>query len=470
MENRKNVAVEHGEMSAQRLSRRSFMQMAGTVAGVLALGACAPAAAPAPGAAETGSEGAASQAAATVAYWFLGGARWEDFYTQKIFPIFNERHPEIQLETTVIASWTDLYNKLVTSAAGGAPPELARQKDFFSPDFAVRGILQTLDDYIVTADHITQEAFIPQAWTNTFWDGKQIAMPLHIFIHYLHMNATLFEEAGLTNADGSLQAPDDWDAYREAAKAISKPDANVWGTQLRDYGGQEDTVNFFHVWLTMAGGSLIDENYEKFLFNSPEGIEALTFQVEMMKEGSMMPPGVTGEAMIENNQIGMWFHAANYWPAYLENNPDLQWCTAVNPVRVNRGAVVRGNHLAMFAQSRNKDAAWEFMSFHMEPDSDYLYAQNANYVTARQDNHSREMYDGNYEGRECVLWQTEFDQLAVPENQPQPIFPGYQESSFKIGAQLMEAYLMQKTPEEALAQAEAEATEVLESIREQFGA
>ncbi|MEZ4679607.1 MAG: hypothetical protein R2932_35850 [Caldilineaceae bacterium] len=79
------------------------------------------------------------------------------------------------------------------------------------------------------------------------------------------------------------------------------------------------------------------------------------------------------------------------------------------------------------------------------------------------------MYEGNYKGREHVLYSTEIDQYNLPDNQPQPIFPGYQESTFMIGAQLMEAYLGQKTPEEALAQAEADGNKVLTETRAKLG-
>lgn len=453
-----------------QMSRRAFLQWAGVSAVGAALAACAPTTAPTSSIGETSQEvPAPSQEIKTVAFWLIGGQQWDNFYNQTIFPKFYEVHPEIKMETTILGGWTDLYNKLVTAAAGGAPPELARQKDFFTPDFAVRGILQALDDYAATSDHITADAYLPLAWENCHWDGKLVAMPLHIFIHYLHMSNELFDGVGLMNDDGTLQVPDTWDELKEVAAAISRPDEGIYGTMLRSYAGQEDTVNFFHVMLTQAGGQFIDANYEKFLFNSEAGLDALTFQVNLIKEGLCMPPGTPTEGVIENNKVGMWWHAANYWVAYLNNNPDFQWSTAINPKRVNRGAVLRGNHLVMFSGAKEKDAAWQFLDFAMTPEIDYLYAQTANYFTARVENWSKPMYAGNYKGRQNVLYATEIEQYNLPENQPQPIFPGYQESTFKIGAQLMEAYLGTKTPEEALAQAEAEANEVLSQIRAQFG-
>ena len=99
--------------------------------------------APAPPAstpAESGDAAAPSDAPVSISHWFTGGASWEEFYTQSMYPLFYERYPNAEIQPTVLGSWTDLYNKLVTAAAGGAPPEVARQKDFFTPDFAVRGI------------------------------------------------------------------------------------------------------------------------------------------------------------------------------------------------------------------------------------------------------------------------------------------------------------------------------------------
>src|SRR5579883_830609 len=208
-----------------------------------------------------------SGAPVTIAYWFTGGKLWDDFYTKTIYPKFYQQYPNIKIENTVLGSWTDVYNKLVTAAAGGAPPELAREKDFFTPDWAVRGILQTLDDYVKTAPHITADKYMPKPWQNCFFNGKMVATPMHIFVHYLYYNPTLLQKAGFS------KPPDTWQELQEMAQKISDPSNGVYGTMLRDYGGQEDTFNFYQVMLTQAGGQFIDSTNQKFLFNSPEGKE-----------------------------------------------------------------------------------------------------------------------------------------------------------------------------------------------------
>jgi len=422
----------------------------------------APASAP-PTAQPAAAVSAKSSAPVTINYWFLGGKLWEDFYTKDIYPKFYQQYPNVKIEDTVLGGWTDLYNKLVTSAAGGSPPELAREKDFFTPDWAVRGIVQPLDDYVKTAPQLTADQYMPKPWQNCFYSGKMVATPLHIFIHYLHYNPGIFQKAGVS------AAPNNWQEFQDVAKKTTDAANGVWGTMLRDYGGQEDTVNFFHVWLTMAGGQFIDGNNQNFLFNSPQGREALNFQVNLIKDKSMLPPGAPNTHVIENNKIGMWFSAANYWPGYLDVNPNLKWLLAHNPMNKTRGAVIRGNHLVIFKGAPQKESAWNFMAFHATPDIDYLYGQVANYVTARLDNHNRPYYKGLYKNMPGVDWHFEFDALNDPGDENQPIFPGYQECTFKIGAQLMQAYMLKKKPEDALTQAEADAKDTLSMLQGYLG-
>ena len=40
--------------------------------------------------------------------------------------------------------------------------------------------------------------------------------------------------------------------------------------------------------------------------------------------------------------------------AYLNNNPDFQWHTAINPINKTRGAVLRANHQVMFSGAAGK--------------------------------------------------------------------------------------------------------------------
>ena len=411
-----------------------------------------------------------SEMTAEMWYWCGLGKNGEDFYRIQVMPLFNELYPNITVEFGQVGgSWQDLYNKLVTGAAGGAVPEVCRMKDYFTPDFAVRGVQADLTDYIDATPHLSDEMWVPNAWTNAHWNGKAYALPINIFIHYPHMSVELFEKAGLVDSEGVPIAPDTWEDWAETARKISDPDNRVYGTMLRKEDVSEGTTNAFHLMVAQAGGRLCDENFEKYTFNSPEGLEALNFVVSMIKNGSMKPLGMSIPNIHLNNQVGIWWHSANYWTDYVRTDPDFRWCTSINPILKTRGGIVRGNHLALFTAAKEIEAGWAWMSFHETPQIDYMYGVSQNFITAQVENHKKPYYEGGVGDNTCALFSTEFKQFEEPGNQNQPIFPGYQESSMKIAAQLQMAYMLEISPEEALEKAEEEANAVLAETRKLLG-
>jgi len=457
------------------ISRRSLLKMLGVGGAAVLVAACQPKEVEGSVEEEVATKSGqapvpAAEEVKTIRYLGGFGQSWEDFYNTEVLPKFYDLHPNYKVEMTLIGSWPDLYNKIVTSTAGGMPPEVTRQKDFFTPDFIVRGLQQELDEYVAAkAPHIAEDQYVPHAWSNMHWSGKLVALPLLIFNHYPHFNIELYKKAGLVDSDGAPVAPDTWEDVREQANKLKDPSNNVYGTFLRDEGGKEDTVNFFHVWLAQAGGRLIDEEFSRFMFNTPEGLDALTFWVDLIKDGAMKPPGVSIEGIIPQGHVGMWWHASSYWVAYRRDNPDFEWSTAINPMRKTRGAIVRGDHHALFRQSKERDAGFDFLAFHQTPEITLAYGKNQMMIMPRYDVMSDAFYKEPYMGVPGAVYSVEFEQLEQPGNQPQPIFPGYQESSYKIGAQLILACMQEISPEQALDQAEKEANDVLASARRLLG-
>lgn len=469
-----------GKLVNWKLTRRALLQMGLVATGSLII-ACAPKATPEPAEAESAEPEAATatpvpkapaeavptERAIEIEYWCGGGEQRMNFYMTEVIPPFQDLYPNISVKLGNVPSWADLYNKLVTSAAGGAPPELCRQKDYFTPDFAVRGVQMDLTDYIATAEHLTDTSiWIPYAWQNCLFEGKPHALPINVFIHYPHYSLELFTKAGLVDTDGVPIAPDTWEEFAETAKKLSDPTKNVYGCMLRSENLSEDTTNFFHVLLAQAGGRLHDASFEKFTFNSEEGLDVLKWVIGMIEDGAMKPVGVEIPDIIYNNQVGMHWSAMNYWPGFPE---EWKFCTSVNPKRATRGAVLRGNHLALYTEAKERDAGWLFMAFHETPEIDYAYGKSQCFITAQVANHSQPFYHEPWKGNACALPSLEFDVINDPGTQPQAMRPGYQEAALKIAAQLQLAYMGEIAPEEALEIAEREGNQVLEDTNRQLG-
>lgn len=125
--------------------------------------------------------------------------------------------------------------------------------------------------------------------------------------------------------------------------------------------------------------------------------------------------------------------------------------------------------MPLFAESPHRDEGWDFISFHQTQKITLMYGIHESMIMPRYDVMSDSFYSEPYQGVKGALFTTEMEQFKEPGNQLQPIFPGYQESSYKIGAQLIKAYLLEISPEEALEQAERDGNAVLEAARRLLG-
>ena len=462
-------------MTSKRLSRRELLKAGSLGLGMATMAACQPTVVKETVVVEKEVEKEVTRIVQAereieIWYWAGGGDYRANFYMNEVMPLFHEVHPNITVKIGEVGSWKDLYNKLLVGAAGGSVPEVCRQKDYYMPDFAERGVMQKLDDYVAAAPHLQDDdMWYPLAWENCHWKGEIHAMPPNIFIHYPHMSAKLFEEAGLLDDDGCPPDFDSWEELREAAAKLSDPDNMVFGAMVRSEGVSEDTTNWFHVMLAQAGGRLHDDGFTKFTFNDEAGLEALNYITGMIKDGIMKPVGVSVPNIQMSDHVGIWWHAANYWRTWPQDFPDFRWGSCINPMNKTRGAVLRSNHLALYADAREVEAGWDFISFHMRPEIDYMYGQSQYFITAQVGNWSKPFYEGGAGENACAVFRSEFAQLEEPGNQVQPIFPGYVEASFKIAARLQEAYLLDIEPAEALQVAEDEANDVLTATRESLG-
>jgi ABC-type glycerol-3-phosphate transport system substrate-binding protein len=109
----------------------------------------------------------------------------------------------------------------------------------------------------------------------------------------------------------------------------------------------------------------------------------------------------------------------------------------------------------MMKNGKNKDAAWAFMRFAARDGNSHNFTQTISLGPAKLVNFTKEPYASSWE------WKVNLDQFRVKENVYQPIFGGYTDGAKTIAEELINAYLGQKTPKDALTDAERRATEFL---------
>jgi len=82
--------------------------------------------------------------------------------------------------------------------------------------------------------------------------------------------------------------PETWDEYLEVAQKFTKDD--MYGTTL--FGKLPESISWdFINYFWSFGGVLFDENFHPHV-NSPEGVAALTYYVDLLQKYKVVPPGV----------------------------------------------------------------------------------------------------------------------------------------------------------------------------------
>jgi multiple sugar transport system substrate-binding protein len=228
-------------------------------------------------------------------------------------------------------------------------------------------------------------------------------------------NPTLFAAAGVAEPTADWT----WDDFRAAAKKITDPAKNIYGTAY-SVSGSEDTT--WHLWpqLWQNGGDILSADQKKAAFNSDAGVKSLDLWRQMAVDDKSVYLDQTDEKYIplfEDGRVGMiisgpWVlqemvqKKSSYKIAQLPgthgdhttiSGPDIwalfdhsdagraywatqliSWVTA--PAQDNRFNLANGN-LPLRAEAKNTPAFRQYIKDY--PGADALFANLANATKPR---------------------------------------------------------------------------------------
>lgn len=168
-----------------------------------------------------------------------------------------------------------------------------------------------------------------QAILNTYYDeeGNLYGLPNSAYCLALLCNATLFEEAGLVNEDGTPKLPTTWDEVMEYSKTINEKTGKggFAYTAVDNVGGW-----FFTNIAWNFGADLVVDNGDGTYtaqVNSPEAVAAMTWMQDMAKSGAMFgdPCVDTRDNMMSHMKTGnvaMVFGASDNPGSLTDNTKD----------------------------------------------------------------------------------------------------------------------------------------------------
>ena len=304
------------------------------------------------------SEASKPSEAVTITHWY-----WADNpkYSETMQAMVKDFNATNGKNITVVAQeypWDGgkYSENLFTAVQGGGGPDTASWKLTATPLFVANNLLANLDSYIA---NWKDKDLIEQSLYNTMKQAggsdKIFVMPWNTQVLYVYYRPSMFKDA-------KVDVPTTYDQFLEACKKLTR-DTNgdgktdVYGFGMRGAkGGQEPWGSF--IWA--RGG-----NFENF--NTPEAIEGMKDFVDLYKKGYVPPTAPTDGfneiiANFKSGKTAMTIHHIGSSAGMIETFAD-DVAAFPFPAGKAQWTSMGDTENVMFEACKNKDAAFEWMSY-----------------------------------------------------------------------------------------------------------
>jgi multiple sugar transport system substrate-binding protein len=437
---------------------------------VLGVAACAPAATPAPAqpaATEAPAQPAATEAPAAaepvtihVLAMEQAGPTVEEM--NSIVGEFNQENPNVDVLIDYV-SYDALHDKITTALASTPPAyDVFLVDDIWYAEFADKGYVYDVTDKITPE---MRSGVFEAAWDITTVNGKVYGMPWLLDQKYFFYNEKILSDAGIS------APPTTWEELVTQSQTI-KDQGLVEYPIVWSWGQYEAAICDWVTLLEGNGGSLVDDQGNP-TFNDATGVKTLDWMLKTIDDGITNPASISYVEEDVRNVFSQGQAAFalnwNYMYDLVNNQPDEskvvgQVKMSLMPAFADSGvksATIDGSMgFSVAATSANPDAAWAYV--------EYLTSQP---VQEKYSAHMLPIWQTSFEGAagEALAGMSDVTAVTVPMFQEQfpyshvrPKVPFYPEASKAIQLALQEALTKQKTAQQALDDAAAKWTELMQ--------
>jgi len=297
---------------------------------------------------------------------------------------FERENPGVKIQAEMVA-WDTYFQKLLTSIAGGNPPDVSQVKLWWQPQLVEMKALQPLDEYIQKWPG--RADVYDNIWELTrHTDGKQYLMPLQMVILYLYYRVDMFQELG-------LKVPTTRDEFLDVAKKLTRDTNNdgqidVYGFGIRGGRGGHD---YWGTFVLSSGAEIITRDGKSGL-TTPEAIAANQWYIDLFRVHKVSPPTTPTDgfneviANMKSGKTAMTIHHLGSAKGLVEVLGD----------RISAAPVPRGTKGAwtsfgdeengVLAASKVKDEAFKWCAFLAEAENNAIWQKSSGQISINKSN------------------------------------------------------------------------------------
>lgn len=253
-------------------------------------------------------------------------------------------------------SWGDAHSKYLTSIAGGVAPDIGTMGLTWGTEFGTLGAVVDLSKaYPKEIAQVKNEVF-SGFWNSIEYQGKVYGIPFDLTEYILYYRNDIIAKPPAT--------------WEELVKVLEELKSTGKG-MIFDWGSMSWIGYSPFLW--QAGGDFYSASYKESAVNSAQAITAMNFFCDLYTKYNVpktkipleqgirtgdFPIAISGNWKIDGIRLGAPEMAGKWAIANLPKGPSGKFT-----------AFIGGRIMAIFEQSKHKEAAWEFIKFLFKPET-----------------------------------------------------------------------------------------------------
>ncbi|WP_377474985.1 MAG: ABC transporter substrate-binding protein [Microcoleus anatoxicus] len=358
---------------------------------------------------------------------------------QKLVAEFNQKNPDIQVESIFAGELDQQLPKILTSVVGNSPPDILSFYPQMTGQFVNLDAIVPLEDWLDKLP--VKSELYPRVLEEIQLNGHTWSVPISTSSIGIFYRPKLFKAAGIT------ELPKTWEELREVSKKLTidrdsdgKPEQ--YG-MLIPFGKGEWTTFTWFPFLLSANGQIIENNRPNLM--NPGAIKAIQFWQDLLKDGSAtlsMPERGYEEDDFISGRVAM--QITGPWTYIMKSNVDY----GVFPVPIDiRPATVTGTGtlFVMKTTPERQKAALKFLEYALSEQFQTKWSIGTGFLPANMKSAQSQAYQ-EFIKRKPVI-KVFVDQMSVAGSRP--IIAGYSRISQNLG-RAIEASMLGQPVEKAL--------------------
>jgi multiple sugar transport system substrate-binding protein len=293
---------------------------------------------------------------------------------------FNKSQSDVTVKVDFVPQ-AQARQKLITAVAAKNPPDCCHMWDAWLGEFAGMGAVEDLTDRVKQWKHYADT--MPAAWQMVTVNGRILAFP------WSFLNDGIFIRSDRVKEYGLRMPPEDWnwDDFLTLARGLTKPDRNQYGFGMRGQGTW--AVLYATEFMYGNGAQVLKDG--KVVINSPEAVAALQWYLDLFRRHKVTPPSVPTDGyrqLVEGFGRGVtstYLHnsgSAEEQKQYVGEKNIASLPLPLGPAGT-RTSFYFAEPLVLFRDSRNKEAAWQFMTWLMDDEANQRYCTALGLLSSR---------------------------------------------------------------------------------------